>query len=188
MTCIVGMVVNKRVYMSGDHIATNLWAETHYNKQKVFFKDEFLIGICGSFRFGQLLEYTWVPPKRTRKDKTDLDYVINKVVPSWMELYKKHGFLKTETGEDNGRVAGGTLLLGYNSHLYTVQDDFSVIEDSRGYDAVGCGEEVAKGALYVLHDNMDMSPEEKLRKALEASEQLCAPVKVDWDKFVVFKL
>lgn len=188
MTCIVGMVVNGSVYMAGDHIGTNLWNEMHYSKQKVFFNNDFLIGFTGSFRMGQILEYSWVPPKRTKKDKTDFDYLVNKVVPSLMDLYKKQGFLKTETGEDNGRLSGGTFLFGYRGHLYTIQNDFSVLEDSRGYGATGCGEEVATGALCVLYKDSTLSPEEKLKIALEAAEQFCAPVKVDWDKFVVYKL
>lgn len=188
MTCIVGFVEKKRVYMAGDHMGSDGYSDLHYNNQKVFINGDFIIGYCGSFRMGQILQYDWVQPKRPKTMNNDLQYIVKLVVPSIMKAFDCKGFLQTAHSSDEaGQKLGGNFLLGYKGKLYHVQADFSVLEDTRGYDAVGCGLDFAKGALYWLSKDDSLSPADKLRKALEATEEHSTPVRVDWDRFVVIK-
>lgn len=188
MTCIVGFVEKKHVYMAGDHMGSDGYSDLHYNNQKVFINGDFIIGYCGSFRMGQILQYDWVQPKRPKTMNNDLQYIVKLVVPSIMKAFDCKGFLQTAHSSDEaGQKLGGNFLLGYKGKLYHVQADFSVLEDTRGYDAVGCGLDFAKGALYWLSKDDSLSPADKLRKALEATEEHSTPVRVDWDRFVVIK-
>ena len=62
-------------------------------------------------------------------------------------------------------------MFGYKNQLFQVQCDYSLLEPSIGFNATGCGYQVALGSLYTTKDT-DLSIEDKIVKALEASEAL----------------
>lgn len=184
MTCIIGLLDKNKIYMAGDHIASDGYSLKLYNEQKVFLKDDFIIGCTGSFRMAQLLQYSWDIPERNNKQSNN-DYLFLSVVPSIISLFEKNGFLKKEEEQKKG----GVFLIGYKNRLYRFQSDFSLVEDSRGFSACGCGEDFAIGALEAIQQiHISMSPEKKIRIALSATEKHCALVALDWNRFQVFHL
>ena len=184
MTCIVGLVEKNKIYMAGDHIASNGYSLKIYNDQKVFLKEDFIVGCCGSVRMAQLLRYYWTPPSRNEK-QTDSDYLFLSVIPDIITLFEKNGYLEKKDEQKKG----GVFLFGYKNRLYRFQSDFSLLEDKRGLAACGCGEDFALGALEAIYQTQKTMPaNKKIQIALSAAEKHCALVSVDWNRFKVLHL
>lgn len=173
MTCIAGLVHNGAVYLGGDSAGVAGSSLTRRADVKVFRNGDFVFGFTSSFRMGQLLHHAFAPP--VPKAGEDLErFMSTRFVDAVRECLKKGGFAR----EVNDRELGGTFLVGYKDRLFCIASDYQVGETLDQYDAVGAGEDIAKGALYVLH-GADIHPEDKLRIALEAAERwsgaVCAP-------------
>ena len=52
---------------------------------------------------------------------------------------------------------------------------------STNFDACGCGEQYAMGAMHILDENKKMSPQEKIDIALKAAESYSAGVRGPFD-------
>ena len=172
MTCIVGLLDGEDIYIGGDSAGVNTETYTIAERkdEKVFKNGEFIFGFTSSFRMGQLLRYAFNPPPYY----TDVDlykYMVTDFVDSIRKCLKEGGYARTKEGEETG----GTFLVGYKGRLFMIDCDYQVAEHSCPYFSVGCGEEYAKGCLYALQDT-DMTPEEKITKALEAAEKFSVGV------------
>ncbi len=169
MTCIVGLVHEGSVYMGGDSAGVAGMSLTVVTTPKVFKKDSFVIGYTSSFRMGDLLQYKFTPPLHDPK----LDpraYMATAFVDAVRQCFKDGGYAKKE----NEVESGGQFLVGYRGRLFVIDSDYQVNEAAAGYDAVGCGAQIACGALYATRD---CEPEERLRIALGAAEQHSAGVR-----------
>lgn len=169
MTCIVGYVEKGKVYIGGDNLASNRlgYKQTRID-EKIFKTKNMLFGFTTSYRMGQLLQYSFTPPVH-KKGESDMKYLVNTFIPKLLEAYRKFAFI----AEDANR--GGQFLLGYKGHLYHIQDDFQVAESSLFYDSCGSGEHYAMGALHALSE-YEMTPEERVLKALSSATQHCTTV------------
>ncbi len=71
------------------------------------------------------------------------------------------------------------LLVGFKDKLFTLQEDFSIIENLCGYAAIGGGGDYALGALHILTSAPIDNPKDILEKSLETSTlfspSVCAP-------------
>ena len=168
MTCIVGLEHNGEVYLGGDSAGIAGYALSIRSDEKVFKNGKFIMGFTTSFRMGQLLRYSFTPP--AQKDSDDFKYLVTDFVDAVRVTYKEKGYGKNVSGEEQG----GTFLFGYNKKLYSVQSDFQIAKSSRGFDAVGCGADVALGSLYSTKHIK--KPVERLKLALEAASALNAGV------------
>lgn len=161
MTCIVGLVDRKTVYIGADSASVAGWTRRVTRLPKVFRRGPFLIGYTTSFRMGQLLEHSLaVPPQGPERD--DMRYMVTVFAEHVRALLKERGVAKIEANAESG----GQFLVGYRARLYSVQTDFQVNEMSDGFDAVGSGAEYALGALSALRGT---SPVLRLKRALEIS-------------------
>lgn len=61
--------------------------------------------------------------------------------------------------------------MGYKGRLYKVQSDWSILEPTCGYTAVGSGSEICMGAISVLKDLEELTPKEKVVKAIEVASK-----------------
>lgn len=164
MTAIVGLVHGNRVYIGGDSLGSNSYTKTEYVEPKVFHNGEFLIGYTSTFRFGEIVEHLFVPPERGGNSGSDKAYLVSKFIPALRACLEESKY----TAESHeGR--SGVALIGYQGHLYKLQDDFSILENTAGYDATGSGEEVALGSLYTSYSLVQDDPEFILRTALSAA-------------------
>lgn len=59
-----------------------------------------------------------------------------------------------------------SILLGWNGHVWTLTD-YQAIPHRDGVGAIGCGEEIAIGALEVLRTSTDLHPLDQVRRAVE---------------------
>src|ERR1019366_6351782 len=68
------------------------------------------------------------------------------------------------------RESGGTFLVGTHGRLFEVSSDYQIGEPADPYAAVGCGSEVALGALHATGGSK-MTPHQRLEAALAAAER-----------------
>lgn len=169
MTCIIGLVHDGRVYIGGDSAGIAGWDLTIRNDPKVFRNGPFLIGFSSSFRMGQLLRYSLKPPLHENGIDTGR-YLTTTFIDAVRDCLKAGGYARKESEQENA----GFFLLGYQGRLFRVDSDYQVGESLDGYDAVGCGSEAARGALYAA---AHLPPRKRIRLALKASEHLNAGVR-----------
>ena len=171
MTCIVGLVENGTVYLGGDSAGVN--GSLHLTVRadpKVFRNGPCLIGYTSSFRMGQLLRYKLEPPLCA--PATDpLEYLATSFVDAVRGTLKAGGMASKE----NDVEQGGAFLVGYRGRLFTIHEDYQVGESTVPYAAVGCGAPYALGALFAAPPTV--TPDVRLRVALEAAEQFSAGVR-----------
>jgi ATP-dependent protease HslVU (ClpYQ) peptidase subunit len=173
MTCIIGYIdrKSKDIYIGADSSAVLGDQIFKRSDEKVFINGPMIFGFAGSFRMGQILRYSFEIPKQSKK-KNDYEYLCTDFVDKLMECFTKKGFAEVE---DNV-ISGGTFLLGYKGNLYEIGPDFQVGKDLVNYAAIGIGEQFARGALYILDQAEEMSAEQKVYRALEASEEFSSSV------------
>ena len=169
MTCIVGIVSEDGVTIGGDSAGVGGYYNVSVRKDsKVFTKGKFLFGFCGSFRLGQLLRYSFEAPDHD--PRTDVDtYLRTTWLSALRKCLKDGGFARNEQGEE--QAPHSSFLVGYAGRLFEVEQDFQVGENVSPFNAVGCGEQFAKGALSVLKDLSFIPDDKKVLFALEAAAE-----------------
>lgn len=169
MTCIVGIAQGGRVYIGGDSAGVGGWSMAVRSDQKVFANSGFLFGFTSSFRMGQLLQYAFTPPAM-REDADLFAYMVTDFVDSVRECFKQGGFAE----KDKEAESGGFFLVGTRGRLFQIQCDYQVGERACGWDAVGCGEDLALGALYATQSR---TPTKRIETALNAAAEYSAGVR-----------
>lgn len=166
MTCIVGLEHKGKVYMGGDSAGVSGLAITVRGDEKVFKNGPFLMGFTTSFRMGQILRYAFRPPIQP-KGKSDMKFLVTDFVNAVRKAYKASGYLKKSGDQEYG----GTFLLGYKSKLYCVDSDFQVGYSRDAYQAVGCGEDYALGAMHATEGLAagGLDPKKRVEMALQAA-------------------
>lgn len=170
MTCIVGIEHNGKVLIGGDSAGVAGYSLTIRADEKVFTTcDTFAFGFTSSFRMGQLLRYKLQPPPFA--EGLDLDqFMATSFIDSVRKVLFDGGFIETH----DGAIRGGTFLVGVRGRLYCVGGDFQVGRSAAGYDSVGCGFELALGALHATA--AVKSARRRAEAALEAAAQFSAGV------------
>ena len=174
MTCIVGIERDGEVWMGGDSALTDsaTMALRVMEDEKIFMNDQMLIGCCSSLRTLQLMRYAFVQPdKGERKD--DVSFLATDFMDAVRNMQREKGIMKREADVE---VQDAHFLIGYNGRLYVVEDDHQVYRTRDGFAAIGCGSDLALGAMYALRSST-RSPEEIIEIALEAAETFSAGVK-----------
>ena len=164
MTCIAGVVEGDRIFMGGDSAASEGTALLIRADQKVFRNGEFLFGFAGSFRMGQLLRYAFTPPKHARRQDVHR-YMVTTFIDAVRDCLKKGGLASKEHDVE---AVDGAFLVGYRGRLFIIEQDYQVGEAVDGFAAIGCGDQVAQGALFATEG---MEPKKRVRQALEAAER-----------------
>jgi ATP-dependent protease HslVU (ClpYQ) peptidase subunit len=169
MTCIVGLVSDGKIYMGGDSAGVSGWDLILRADGKVFKNGEFIMGFTTSFRMGQLLQYGFAPPARIEGVEIHR-FMVTTFVDSIRTCLKAGGFAKKE----NEIESGGQFLVGYQGHLFEIDQDYQVGESADGFAAVGCGSGYALGSLF---STKGKTAPIRLRMALEAAEHMSAGVR-----------
>lgn len=169
MTCIVGFVEGDTVWMGGDSAGVAGLDLTVRADQKVFRNGPMLFGFTSSFRMGQLLRYALtVPDHDPRVDVHK--YMVTTFVNAVRDCLKTNGWAETYLGQERG----GHFLVGYQGQLFHVESDYQVGIPDDGFAAVGCGEQIAHGALFATPE---LSGRARIEKALQAAERFSAGVR-----------
>jgi ATP-dependent protease HslVU (ClpYQ) peptidase subunit len=176
MTCIVGLEHEGAIYVGGDSAGVDASSLAICGRadEKVFITDagDVVMGFCGSFRIGQLLRYAFVPPPQ-KVGQSDMAYMVTDFIDALRTMQKDKGSMKKENELEEHEAA---FLTGYNGKLYVIESDFQVGRPIENYAAVGCGAQIALGALYATKDQL-LSPEDRIRIALSAAVEYSAGVR-----------
>jgi ATP-dependent protease HslVU (ClpYQ) peptidase subunit len=169
VTCIVGLVdTNGHVIIGGDSAGVGGLDISIRTDPKVFQNQNFLFGMCGSFRMGQLLHHSFVPPSHP-KGMDDYKFMVTLVMDAVRECFKKGGYASAYMAQE----IGGCFLMAYNSKLYRIDNDYQVGIPAEGYSAVGCGDQIAHGAMFATTGN----GEDRVKTALLAAAHFSAGVR-----------
>jgi hypothetical protein len=171
VTCIAAIAEEGRVWIGADSAGVSGWSLTIRRDPKVYRNGQFIFGFTDSFRMGQLLAYALAPPERS-PDTSVERFMATTFVDAVRQCLKDGGYAKREHETETG----GTFLAGYQGRLFRVCGDYQVGEAACGYDACGCGEDIARGSLFTSR-GLVASPEDRLRLALGAAESFSAGVR-----------
>lgn len=177
MTVIAGCVEKRsgKVWIGGDSAGTDdsgAMLQAIHTEPKVFTvpnrgASRMLIGFTTSWRMGQLLRYKLTLPEHP-PDMDDHAYLCVRFADTARTLFRENGIVY----RDHDRDYGGQFLIGYRSRLYCFQSDFAVSERAEGYDAVGCGQAFALGAMHAS----DLDGKARVMVGLRAAECFSAGV------------
>jgi hypothetical protein len=171
VTVIAGLVDKDTVLLGGDSAGVAGYQLTVRRDAKTFVNGPYVFGFCGSFRMGQLLRHAFTPP--APPDGVDVEQFMSTVwIDAVRQALKDGGYAQVHEGVESG----GTFLVGVRGRLFEVHSDYQVGEALDGYSAVGCGDDVALGALYATA-NAAMSGEDRVVLALRAAERHSAGVR-----------
>jgi len=169
-TCIVGLIENGIIYMGADSAGVSYPDIRIRKDRKLFRKDNLLIGFTTSFRMGQILRYSFIPPKYDFCIDP-FEYISTLFTDLVRDSLKKGGF----ASKDKEVETGGCFLVGFEKRLFCIHNDYQVSEYlEENYDAVGCGENYALGSLY---STKGKDPMERIKIALEAAGHFSAAIR-----------
>lgn len=164
MTCIIGLKHKGKVYIGGDSAGVAGLSVDIRSDTKVFKRGLFIMGFTSSFRMGQLLMCALQVPKQ-KKSQKDYDFMVTTFIDAVRKCLKDGGFATTQ----NEQEIGGSFIVGYKNKLYYVDGDYQVGVPSMQYTAIGCGSDLALGAMHVLSTVSNKKPGSMIRSALEAA-------------------
>lgn len=175
MTCIVAIAQNGTVYMGSDHAASDDksgWILSR-KEPKCFKVGQYGVAFTDSFRMGQILQYSWTPPKYTpTKTNVGLDkFMRTKFIDSIKVAFKDNGYGTIGGSEED---SGGIFIVGVEGRIFTIDEDFHVGENIMNYMAEGSGAFFALGSLHTTKNQKN--PKMRLKAALEAAAEFSMSV------------
>ena len=161
MTCIVGIVKNKKVYIGGDSAFISGWGIVVRPDEKVFQRDGITFGCAGSPRAANLLRYHLRIPEPSGNDL--LRYMATDFVNAMRDCFKEGGYAERENEAES---ISSVFLIGVLGRLFECDSDYQM-KEVRDYAAIGSGEDAALGALFATRQK---APIARIQIALEAAE------------------
>jgi len=170
MTCVVGWIYDKKIYIGADNAGSNNSRIMSRGDDKVFIKDNAIYGFITSYRMGNLLRWKFIRP--SFPEGMDVDEYINTLfIDKIRKVFKDGGFTEIV----NKVEEGGSFIVGLKNRLYEIQPDFQVAIPSDNYCSVGCGFQYALASMRTSIDlyrsiKRKIAPDVLIIKALETSE------------------
>jgi ATP-dependent protease HslVU (ClpYQ) peptidase subunit len=134
---------------------------------------------------GQLLRYSLSVSRRKKGQSID-EFMVTDFIDAVRKCLKDGGYARKKDEEE----LAGTFLVGYAGRLFKIMGDYQVSEAILPFDACGCGEDYALGAMHAylkLLRGADCSPETVLRYGLTAAEEFSAGVRGPFNFVVLGK-
>lgn len=173
MTAIVAIADGPVVLMGADSAHVSGWDLTLDTAPKVFMAGPFLIGLSGYPRMSQIIRYRFQPPEPG--PGADLRaFMCTTFADALREALKDAGWAKKDNERESAE--GSTFLAAISGRIFKVWENYQVGERTDGFDACGCGEDYALGALFAT-EGMDRSPRWRLNVALAAAASGSAGVR-----------
>lgn len=175
MTCIIGFTErgekNKMVLVSDSRTTygNGVFINENRFRNKIFKKDNFIIGCSGTALLNQVIKYNFdIPTTMILDDVPDSErgemikaYLAGTFVPELVTTLEEHALIKTREGLKN---MVGKIIVGYAGEHYVLDSNFCIVQPPRDYAIIGSGAPYAYGALAVLDLE---SKEENAKKAIE---------------------
>lgn len=167
MTCIVAITDGRRTILGADSAAGSAGSPEVYNiaTSKLWKNGEYLIGICGTYRVGQIARWQMYWPKPPSDPEADLEeFMVREVIATLRRTLEKADY---NPSKEPTRV--GQFLIALRGQLFCTADDFSCVSLEAPWTAIGSGRHSAYGALHALAD-LELSLEDKVKRALAAAQ------------------
>lgn len=179
MTAIVGVSDGTKVVMGGDNLGSNDWnCAWNLKSPKIFKSGAFVIGLTGSPRIQQLMQY-----------KLDLEDDPRKVDPLEFMCVDFVDRLRAMLGENGCREQKDSIdgvadrswaMVAFRGRIFVVQSNFQVMERAEAYDAIGCGGDYALASLHETADR-EMPLSERVVRALNCAAKFSSGVRPPFD-------
>lgn len=164
MTIIVGLKTSDGVILGCDSQGSAEYNKTFRKDSKIFEVHGIGYGFTSSYRMGQILKYHTTEILDNMRENDLYGYIVTKLVPMYRRILTENGFKSNTNGVDSG----GSFLLAIDGRLFAVLEDFQVEERLEEYNAIGCGDSYALGALYTQSSNL--KPKARVIDAIKASK------------------
>lgn len=172
MTCIVGLVDGRTVWLGGDSAATSGdLTRTIIKDPKVFVRGSVGFGVCGLPKVMDALAHAISLPEQ--EGGSDRSFLVSTLVPAIRDGLKQLDC--TVEHPHHGTCFQGGALIAYNGHLYCLEGNFQLVESSERFMSVGSGSPHALGSLHATRKVRNAK--KRVLAALEASTANagCAP-------------
>ena len=170
MTTLVGIAGKDFVVMSADSQITEDNLRTiSLLTPKIIEVNEYLIGITGDTRPGDILAYNWNPPPYNGEDP--IQWMGKKIIPSIIRAFETHGYDWAKQDKEGGF----DYLIAFDANLFHIACDMSFISNQEGRYGIGSGGQIALGYLYSLSANATKtlaSAQSVARKAIKIASVL----------------
>lgn len=169
MTCIVAVTDGVRTVIGADSAAS--FPDSHelydFAIDKIFATGEYLVGVCGSYRSGQVARYEmeWPAPPEPGADLER--FMVTEVMPRLRQSCLAGGHEAPPKAQ---------LMIALRGRIFTLGNDNCVASLAAPFMAIGSGRLPAYGALHVLAGR-ELSLEDKVRTALEVAQTYTANVR-----------
>lgn len=167
MTCIVAITDGQRTIMGADS-AVSSTDNPELNvvaTSKVWKQGEFLVGLSGTYRAGQIARWQMDWPEPPSDPGADLDqFMVREVVTTLRQTLLDAGFVQST---EPTRVA--QFMIALRGRIFTLGGDYSCASLEHPWIAIGAGRHNAYGALHALSD-LELPLEDKVRRALAAAQ------------------
>lgn len=173
MTCIIGVVGQGISIMAADDMASygDFIRLKLSGSQKLKNHNGMLWGVAGYTASAQVIMYQF-KPESMQNEPSVLEYLVTKFVPPLRDLMREHGRLTTHKPE--AEMWDSRMMVIMHDTIAVIREDFAVTVCEEEYEAIGSGEEVAKGALAM---SRDMLPTRKrLEQVMQAVAHHCIHV------------
>ena len=179
MTCIVAIKDKDTnlIHIAGDSAASSDSVKMVRSDSKVFMTGKFLMGFAGSFRFGQLIQFGFTPPKHPENKSTHA-YMCTDFIKKMHKSLEVHRFVGNNKINDD--LPESQLLIAYRNELFLMDIDYHMGISSTNYMAIGGASELALGSLHTTNalctDGYIITPEIRLTMALNAASEFSTSV------------
>lgn len=148
-----GKPLPRKVHFAADRMATSGYSRYKMITPKFKTYGDFVFGLGGDARIGQLLAYSINDIDATYRShevrKDDLDFVIENVIQCFQEALNSAGF-SVHTPEGYLNFEG--VLITPTARVFSIGPDLSVCEFEEPLWVIGSGECAAKAVWDVLND------------------------------------
>jgi ATP-dependent protease HslVU (ClpYQ) peptidase subunit len=179
MTVIVAVVSDDgEIIFGADSAATDTAGTLALRGDaKVFKRDGYTIGFCGSYRVGQLVKHEMrLPAIDHEMTAAQAErFMVREFVPRVRKLLSKSGCMNT-TGVDKLEDSS-SFLVGFDGYLFVIADDLQVEISQDDYAAIGSGAQLALGSLHADKTSGHLSAYDAVQNALWAAERYCSNVR-----------
>ena len=153
---------------------------TCLSEPKIFRHGHFLIGQAGDCRVMNIMQHKFSIPPVTTDDL--MYYMIDIFIPEFQAVLKSSGVSKVENNIEHNE---GIFIVAVNNRIFRITGDFSVVEWSSNYTAIGSGRDFALGSLYTSSGEAmiacELTPQGRIMHALEAAAEFDPHVRGPFD-------
>ena len=165
MTCVVGLLDKGDVWMGADSLAScgDEFVE-ECGVSKMFRKGPFIVGLAGSPRAKQIMQYSMDVPDHPTRMTCD-EYMATRFVDALRTCLKDGGYAKKENEVEE---IDSNYLVGYRGRVFVLHTDYQVATPHDEFTAIGSGRDFAHASLFTTKE-MKMPPKKRVFLALKAA-------------------